>query len=60
MAFLYRWWRQASEKEKTKMKTLLANGQLQFINGGWCASDEATIYYEDFIDQMAVGLRWMK
>ncbi len=42
------------------MKELIANKQLQFINGGWCASDEASIYYEDFIDQMTVGLRWMK
>lgn len=31
------------------MKALVANGQLQFVNAGWCASDEATIYYEDFI-----------
>lgn len=23
-------------------------------------SDEATVYYEDFIDNMAVGLRWIK
>lgn len=49
MAFLYRWWRQASKIEKRRMKTLVANGQLQFVNAGWCSSDEATIYYEDFI-----------
>lgn len=60
MAFLYRWWNQASEKERQRMKVLVANGQLQFINGGWCASDEATIYYEDFIDQMTVGLKWLR
>jgi lysosomal alpha-mannosidase len=28
MAFLYRWWHQATDKEKTRMKTLVANGQL--------------------------------
>lgn len=42
------------------MKTLISRGQLHFINGGWCMSDEANMYYEDFIDQMAVGLRWLK
>ena len=42
------------------MKALVANKQLQFINGGWCMSDEANMYYEDFIDQMTVGLRWLK
>ena len=60
MAFLYRWWNQASEKEKERMKTLVANRQLQFVNAGWCMSDEAAMYYEDFVDQMTVGLRWLK
>jgi hypothetical protein len=60
MAFLYRWWNQASDNERAKMKKLVANKQLSFINGGWCMSDEANMYYEDFIDQMTVGLRWLK
>lgn len=42
------------------MKALVANGQLQFANAGWCASDEATTYYDDFVDNMVVGLRWLK
>ena len=45
MAFLYRWWNQATVGEKDKMKKIVANKQLQFINGGWCMSDEANIYY---------------
>lgn len=45
MAFLYRWWNQATEKEKSRMKALVANKQLSFINGGWCMSDEANMYY---------------
>ena len=32
------------------MKTLVANGQFEFINGGWCMNDEAAPYYEDIID----------
>ena len=60
MAFLYRWWNQASDKERDRMRTLVKNRQLQFVNAGWCMSDEASMYYEDFIDQMTVGLRWLK
>jgi len=39
MAFLYRWWNQATDKQKQQMKALVANGQIDFINGGWCMSD---------------------
>ena len=60
MAFLYRWWNNATPDQKSNFKKLIENGQIQFINGGWCMSDEANMYYEDFIDQMAVGLRWLK
>jgi len=42
------------------MKDLVKKGQLHFVNAGWCMSDEASMYYEDFIDQMTVGLRWLK
>ena len=42
------------------MKDLVSKGQLHFVNAGWCMSDEASMYYEDFIDQMTVGLRWLK
>lgn len=60
VAFLYRWWKNASETQKAQMKKLVENGQLEFINGGWCMSDEATPYYEDVVDQMSLGLRWLK
>lgn len=45
VAFLYRWWNQATEKQKGQMKALVSNGQIEFINGGWCMSDEANMYY---------------
>lgn len=28
MAFLYRWWNQASDKERQRMKSLVAGGQI--------------------------------
>ena len=42
------------------MKTIYNNGQIEFLNGGWCMSDEAAPYYEDVIDQMTIGHRWLK
>jgi hypothetical protein len=38
---------------------MVANGQLEFINGGWCMNDEAAVYYEDSIDQMTVGHKFL-
>ena len=29
MAFLYRWWNQATDRQKQQMKTLVANGQIE-------------------------------
>jgi lysosomal alpha-mannosidase len=60
VAFLYRWWNQANETQRQRMKTLYNNGQIEFLNGGWCMSDEAAPYYEDVIDQMTIGHRWLK
>lgn len=46
-AFFQRWWRQQNEAVKADVRQLLANGQLEFINGGWCMHDEATVHYVD-------------
>lgn len=39
VAFLYRWWNQATDKQRQQMRDIIARGQLHFINGGWCMSD---------------------
>ena len=48
-AFFQRWWNDASEKMKNVSRRVVANGQLEFINGGWCMHDEATPSYADMI-----------
>lgn len=55
IAFFERWWNQQSEVLKEKVKELVKNGQLEFINGGMCMHDEATPHYIDLIDQTTLG-----
>lgn len=35
-AYYQRWWRESSEKDQARMQAVVANGQLEFVNGGWC------------------------
>ena len=57
MAFFTQWWKEQTQEKKDTVKHLVANGRLEFINGGWCMNDEATTHYADIIDQMALGLQ---
>eukprot|EP00898_Chlorokybus_atmophyticus_P006582 jgi/Chlat1/6925/Chrsp52S06594 len=59
-AFFQRWWRRQSDSRRDRMRRLVANGQLEFINGGWCMHDEAATYYTAMIDQTALGHRYIK
>ncbi len=44
---------------KARVKALIANNQLEFVNGGWVANDEATPYYEDIMENFKIGNRWL-
>ena len=57
MAFFWQWWKEQTEQKKDLVRHLVANGRLEFINGGWCMNDEATTHYVDIIDQMSLGLK---
>jgi hypothetical protein len=41
-----------------QVRKLVANKQLEFVNGGWCMNDEAAADYNAIIDQMTLG--WWK
>ena len=42
---------------KAQVRKLVSNGQLEFINGGWCMNDEASTHYNAIIDQMTWGFK---
>jgi lysosomal alpha-mannosidase len=55
IAFFSRWWLEQSASMQLRVRTLIANGQLEFVNGGWCMNDEAGTHYEATIEQMSLG-----
>jgi hypothetical protein len=55
MAFFYRWWTQQNDDRKEVVRRMVRNGQLEFINAGWCMNDEAATYYQSIVDQMTEG-----
>ena len=39
----WRWWTEQTPEMQEKVKHIVANGQLEFVGGGWCMNDEATV-----------------
>eukprot|EP00347_Sterkiella_histriomuscorum_P000869 403374211 len=44
---------------KNQVKILVKNGQLEFVNGGWSMHDEACPHYEDMIENMLWGHKFL-
>lgn len=42
MSYLERWWRDASELKRQSFTSLVKNGQLEIVGGGWVMNDEVT------------------
>ncbi|XP_050297666.1 lysosomal alpha-mannosidase-like [Anthonomus grandis grandis] len=55
--FFWMWWKNQDEVMRNKMKTLVENGQLEIINGGYVMNDEACVNYQSTIDQFTWGFR---
>lgn len=59
MSFFSKWWNEQTEQMKSIVKRLVNEGRLEFINGGWCMNDEATVNYQSTIEQMTLGLKFL-
>jgi hypothetical protein len=57
--FFHRWWTEQNEDIKNIVRKFVMSGQLVFTNGGWCVNDEGAAHYQNIIDQMTLGLRFL-
>ncbi len=56
-SFFTRWWREQSNATQALVKQLVADGQLDFVNGGYVQHDEAAAHYVSMVDQTTRGHR---
>ena len=56
IGFFARWWDDQPDERRNQTKALVANGQLEFINGGWCSERTLLPCYSLFPEELvAVG-----
>jgi alpha-mannosidase len=59
-AFFARWWDEQPDARRAVTKKLVENGQLEFINGGWCMHDEGSPLYTEMVDQTTRGHQFLQ
>lgn len=60
ISYLSKWWDIIDIPKKEAVKSLLQNGQLEIVTGGWVMPDEATSHYFALIDQLIEGHQWLE
>jgi len=60
VGFFSVWWQEAPAELRARAKEIVDRGQLEFVNGGFVMNDEANVNYAQFLDQMALGHRFIK
>ncbi|CAM8903473.1 unnamed protein product [Rhodiola kirilowii] len=59
MSYLEKWWRDATDVRKEQFISLVQNGQLEIVGGGWVMNDEANSHYYAIIEQITEGNMWL-
>ena len=59
-AYFMRWWREQKEDVREATKQLHRNGQIEWVNGGWCMADDASPSADGQVDQNALGHRYIQ
>ena len=60
MKYFTMWYERQTKEVKDNVKMLVQEGRVEFVNGGWSASDEACPSYEDMINNMVKGHQFLK
>ena len=60
MKFFTMWYKKQPKEKKDLVKKLIKNGQLEITMGGWSATDEACVNFEDVILNMQKGHAFLK
>lgn len=59
ISFFGRWWSEQSDKMKNKVRKMVNDGQISFVNGAYVMHDEASAHYMSMIDQTTLGHRFL-
>lgn len=54
------WYSRLAAKDQAVVKKLVQSGRLEILQGGWSATDEACPNYEDLINNMYLGHKFLK
>jgi len=59
MKFFSMWWKDQTPEHKARVRQLVQEGRLEFVNAGWSMHDEACTHYEDMINNMMIGHQFL-
>jgi hypothetical protein len=54
------WWERQDAAMKEKVRGLVQRGQLDLVNGGWSAPDEATTTYDQLLDNFMIAQQFLQ
>ncbi|KNC27938.1 Alpha-mannosidase 2 [Lucilia cuprina] len=60
ISYFAKFYQDLGESNKQEIKKLVANGQLEFVTGGWVMPDEANSHWHNILLQLTEGQHWLK
>ena len=60
VSFFAMWWSEQPLEVQQKVKTIIKNGQLEIVTGGWVMNDEANSFYYAILEQLILGHEWLR